>query len=258
MGRSRPVHISPAADTGVARRPTTPPPRHSPGGPMWVTVRLPLPGRRPQRECPHSQPESIRGHRARAVPPVPPVEACACLGCSTGTGRVTRWRNDEMALRWAAVAALESERNSRRIIGHEHLWMLRAALDDGRPAREGANPIDAGRVAALATREGPPNLPLPAGHDHTRSRLSFSPESLTIRIKQAGRSHGRGRLRGAVLGVQSPAATGWHGQPMPSRIAAFRLRLSDAATEGRSHRTVRGPSRSSRSWRRPVCCAGHP
>ena len=65
------------------------------------------------------------------------------------TGRVTRWRSGEMALRWAAAAALETERNFRKIIGHEDLWMLKAVLDEGRLlSEESQNPVDSGRVAA--------------------------------------------------------------------------------------------------------------
>ena len=70
-------------------------------------------------------------------------------GMEGRTGRVTRWRNGEMALRWAAAAALETERNFRKIMGHEDLWMLLAALDEDRLLRkEPPEPIDTGRVAA--------------------------------------------------------------------------------------------------------------
>ena len=34
-----------------------------------------------------------------------------------------------MALRWSAVAFVETEKNYRRITGYEHLWMLKAHLD---------------------------------------------------------------------------------------------------------------------------------
>ena len=37
--------------------------------------------------------------------------------------------NGEMALRWSAVAFVETEKNYRRITGYEHLWMLKAHLD---------------------------------------------------------------------------------------------------------------------------------
>jgi len=50
-------------------------------------------------------------------------------GVEGRTGRVTRWRSGETALRWAAAAVLETEKNFRKIIGHEDLWMLKAALD---------------------------------------------------------------------------------------------------------------------------------
>jgi transposase-like protein len=70
-------------------------------------------------------------------------------GVEGRTGRVTRWRSGEMCLRWAAAAALETERNFRKIIGHEDLWMLKAVLDEGRLSGEQSlNPIDEDRVAA--------------------------------------------------------------------------------------------------------------
>ena len=46
-----------------------------------------------------------------------------------GATRVTNWKNGEMALRWSAVAFVETEKNYRRITGYEHLWMLKAHLD---------------------------------------------------------------------------------------------------------------------------------
>jgi len=54
-----------------------------------------------------------------------------------------------MALRWAAAAALETERNFRKIIGHEDLWMLTAVLDeDLLISDKSQNPVDNGRLAA--------------------------------------------------------------------------------------------------------------
>jgi putative transposase len=78
-------------------------------------------------------------------------------GVESRTGRVKRWRDGEMALRWAAAAALETEKHFRRIMGHGDLWMLKAALDEdssaGRMAdhavtKEGKNALDQGRLAA--------------------------------------------------------------------------------------------------------------
>jgi len=46
------------------------------------------------------------------------------------TRRVKHWQNGTMALRWAAAAFEAASKNFRRIMGHEHLWMLRAALDE--------------------------------------------------------------------------------------------------------------------------------
>jgi putative transposase len=70
-------------------------------------------------------------------------------GVEIRTGRVTHWQEGAMALRWAAAAALETERNFRKIIGHEDLWMLSAALEEDRLRSDGSsNPVDTGRVAA--------------------------------------------------------------------------------------------------------------
>lgn len=69
-------------------------------------------------------------------------------GVEGRTGRVTRWRSGAMALRWVAAAALETERNFRKIIGHEDLWMLQAALSEDRLLSDASTPIDKGRVAA--------------------------------------------------------------------------------------------------------------
>ena len=70
-------------------------------------------------------------------------------GVEGRVGRVTRWRSGEMALRWAAAAALETERNFRKIIGYEDLWMLTAVLDEDRLISDKSqNPVDNGRLAA--------------------------------------------------------------------------------------------------------------
>ncbi len=46
------------------------------------------------------------------------------------TRRVKHWKNGNMALRWTAAAFAAAEKNFRRIMGHEHLWILKAALDE--------------------------------------------------------------------------------------------------------------------------------
>jgi len=45
------------------------------------------------------------------------------------TRRVKHWTSGTMALRWAAAALEAASENFRRIMGHRHLWMLKAALD---------------------------------------------------------------------------------------------------------------------------------
>ena len=51
-------------------------------------------------------------------------------GVRQHTRRVSRWRNGEMPVRWAAATFCETEKNFRRVTGYQHLWMLKAHLDD--------------------------------------------------------------------------------------------------------------------------------
>ena len=51
-------------------------------------------------------------------------------GVRQHTRCVSRWRNGEMAVRWAATTFCETEKNFRRVTGYQHLWMLKAHLDD--------------------------------------------------------------------------------------------------------------------------------
>jgi transposase-like protein len=48
--------------------------------------------------------------------------------------RVKNWQSGSMALRWTAAAFDAASKGFRRIMGHEHLWMLKAALDE--PAKD--------------------------------------------------------------------------------------------------------------------------
>jgi transposase-like protein len=57
-------------------------------------------------------------------------------GMRQRTRRVTNWQNGAMAVRWAAASLAETEKNYRRIMGHEQLWMLKAHLDDENPAAQ--------------------------------------------------------------------------------------------------------------------------
>ncbi len=42
-------------------------------------------------------------------------------GVRARTRRVSRWQDGAMALRWAATALLDAEKNFRRIMGHQDL-----------------------------------------------------------------------------------------------------------------------------------------
>ena len=49
-------------------------------------------------------------------------------GIREKTGRVTRWRDGQMVLRWTASALVSLEKRMRRIMGYQQLWMLEAKL----------------------------------------------------------------------------------------------------------------------------------
>jgi putative transposase len=49
-------------------------------------------------------------------------------GVRRRTGRVSRWKNGNMVLRWEASAFLSAEKNFRRIMGYKDLWILEAIL----------------------------------------------------------------------------------------------------------------------------------
>jgi putative transposase len=48
--------------------------------------------------------------------------------------RVKNWQSGSMALRWTAAAFDAASKGFRRIMGYDHLWMLKAALEE--PARD--------------------------------------------------------------------------------------------------------------------------
>ena len=60
------------------------------------------------------------------------------------THRVKHWQNGSMALRWSAAAFIAAEKNFRRIMGHRHLWMLKAALDESQRDQQLAEKMKAG------------------------------------------------------------------------------------------------------------------
>jgi len=51
-------------------------------------------------------------------------------GIRQKTGRVTRWRDGQMVLRWTASALVSLEKRMRRIMGHQQLWILEAKLQE--------------------------------------------------------------------------------------------------------------------------------
>ena len=60
------------------------------------------------------------------------------------SARVKHWRDGTMALRWTAASFAASEQNFPRIKGHQHLWMLKAALDEFQQDQQLARQIKAG------------------------------------------------------------------------------------------------------------------
>jgi transposase-like protein len=86
-------------------------------------------------------------------------------GMRLRTRRVTRWRDGKMILRWAAAAYLETEKNFRRIMGYESLWVLESALSEEQHASDGpppaGHPVEDESTAVTDKVEAEP-APLPA------------------------------------------------------------------------------------------------
>lgn len=57
-------------------------------------------------------------------------------GVRQRTGRVTNWRDGQMALRWASAAFEATAKGFRRIMGHQQIWMLKAHLDEPKEQSE--------------------------------------------------------------------------------------------------------------------------
>ncbi len=51
-------------------------------------------------------------------------------GVRAKTGRVTRWRDGQMTIRWAASALTAIEKRMKRIMGYQQLWVLDASLKE--------------------------------------------------------------------------------------------------------------------------------
>jgi putative transposase len=49
--------------------------------------------------------------------------------CRDHSRNVKRWRDGQMALRWCAAGMVEASSQFRRVNGHLHLAVLRAALE---------------------------------------------------------------------------------------------------------------------------------
>jgi transposase-like protein len=52
------------------------------------------------------------------------------------TGRVSRWKDGSMLLRWVSSALVAMEKSFRRIMGYEQLWMLQSYLDSPTESEE--------------------------------------------------------------------------------------------------------------------------
>ena len=69
-------------------------------------------------------PAHIRGRHLVSI-----ANACVHMFC-LNPGMHHSWQSGSMALRWAAAGFIETEKNYRRIMGCQQLWMLKAALDE--------------------------------------------------------------------------------------------------------------------------------
>lgn len=75
-------------------------------------------------------------------------------GMRQRTGRVKRWQDGAMVLRWLAAGYLETEKSFRRIMGYQHLWVLEAKLleiQELREERDGATTLVSRSAKSLTT-----------------------------------------------------------------------------------------------------------
>lgn len=56
-------------------------------------------------------------------------------GVRAKTGRVTRWRDGQMAIRWVASALTAIEKRMKRIMGYQQLWILEAVLNESQTGK---------------------------------------------------------------------------------------------------------------------------
>lgn len=57
-------------------------------------------------------------------------------GVRAKTGRVTRWRDGQMAVRWVASALTAIEKRMKRIMGYQQLWILEGALKESQDEKD--------------------------------------------------------------------------------------------------------------------------
>lgn len=65
---------------------------------------------------------------ARTLRSTNPIESMISI-CREHSKNVTRWREGDMALRWCAAGMVEASKQFRRVKGHVHMTVLRAALN---------------------------------------------------------------------------------------------------------------------------------
>ena len=96
------------------------------------------------------------------------------------TRRVKRWQSGTMALRWAAASLDAASRNFHRIMGHQHLWMLKAALDKSQADHKLAQEIK--RIISIKPQSRHRHFPLSLGHHPRSDRTIFSYRLATVAL----------------------------------------------------------------------------
>jgi putative transposase len=69
----------------------------------------------------------VTGLLRKALQTTNPIESCFSVS-KTITGRVKRWRGDDMVQRWAVASLLRAEKKFRRVKGYKEIPKLIAAL----------------------------------------------------------------------------------------------------------------------------------
>jgi hypothetical protein len=171
--------------------------------------------------------------------------------CREHAKNVTRWRDDTMALRWAAAGMLEAGKQFRRVNGHLHLPALRTALQA--EAHQTVGPSCMMKTSTQpdqdrAATEVSTNFGTTSPKKDAEAYVPVKPTSSCAVIpRSTRRRRARPTADGRRRGVRRRLCA--EIRPFPSRVPQVRPRHRMAHVAGRAHaQPAAGSSSAVMSW----------